>query len=167
MGKTNMKLSILFQAALGYNYGLNRFGYNGFSHGFGLARDHQISSVAATAMLEHVARKARMVEAAEEVDAMTGGAVGNAGHERGVQNMDEFLSEAERKKKKKDDKKKKKDEKKKKKIKRRKIRKTRKRKKLIRRTKKAKRTKVRWTINFQNQSSYCINHVSCPQIIIK
>merc|ERR1711972_270688 len=115
MGKTNMKLSILFQAALGYNYGLNRFGYNGFSHGFGLQRDHQISSVAATAMLEHVARKARMVEAANEVDAMTGGSVGNAGHERGVQNMDEFLSEAERKKKKKDDKKKKKDEKKKKK----------------------------------------------------
>merc|ERR1712135_19260 len=98
MGKTNMKLSILFQAALGYNYGLNRFGYNGFSHGFGLARDHQISSVAATAMLEHVARKARMVEAAEEVDAMTGGSVGNVGNERGVQNMDEFLSEAERKK---------------------------------------------------------------------
>merc|ERR1712227_124408 len=92
MGKTNMKLSILFQAALGYNYGLNRFGYNGFSHGFGLARDHQISSVAATAMLEHVARKARMVE---------------------------FLSEAERKKadkkKKKDDKQKKKDDRKKKK----------------------------------------------------
>merc|ERR1711973_568854 len=114
MGKTNMKLSILFQAALGYNYGLNRFGYNGFSHGFGLKRDHQISSVAATAMLEHVARKARMVEAANEVDAMTGGSVGNAGHERGVQNMDEFLSEAERKKKKKDDKKKKKDDKKKK-----------------------------------------------------
>merc|ERR1712078_455726 len=137
MGKTNMKLSILFQAAPGYNYGLYRFGYNGFSHGFGLARDHQISSVAATAMLEHVARKARMVEAAEEVDAMTGGAVGNAGHERGVQNMDEFLSEAERKKKKKDDKKRKKmikrrkkKVKKKKKTKRRKIRKTRKRKKL-------------------------------------
>merc|ERR1711976_1142608 len=119
MGKTNMKLSILFQAALGYNYGLNRFGYNGFSHGFGLQRDHQISSVAATAMLEHVARKARMVEAAEEVDAMTGGSVGNVGNERGVQNMDEFLSEAERKKadkkKKKDDKQKKKDDRKKKK----------------------------------------------------
>ena len=28
-----MKLSILFQAALGYNYGLNRFGYNGFRLG--------------------------------------------------------------------------------------------------------------------------------------
>merc|ERR1712176_1390337 len=118
MGKTNMKLSILFQAALGYNYGLNRFGYNGFSHGFGLKRDHQISSVAATAMLEHVARKARMVEAANEVDAMTGGSVGNAGHERGFQNMDEFLSEAERKdkkKKNKEDKKKKKADKKNKK----------------------------------------------------
>merc|ERR1711976_703967 len=119
MGKTNMKLSILFQAALGYNYGLNRFGYNGFSHGFGLQRDHQISSVAATAMLEHVARKARMVEAATEVDAMTGGSVGNVGNERGVQNMDEFLSDAERKKadkkKKKDDKQKKKDDRKKKK----------------------------------------------------
>ena len=40
---------------------------------------------------------------------------GNVGHERGVQNMDEFLSEAERKKKKKADKKKKKDDKKNKK----------------------------------------------------
>merc|ERR1712078_732902 len=142
MGKTNMKLSILFQAALGYNYGLNRFGYNGFSHGFGLARDHQISSVAATAMLEHVARKARMVEAAEEVDAMTGGAVGNAGHERGVQNMDEFLSEAERKKKKKDDKKKKKKEgKKEEKDKKKKNKEDKKKKKADKKNKKGKKNK--------------------------
>merc|ERR1711972_592301 len=142
MGKTNMKLSILFQAALGYNYGLNRFGYNGFSHGFGLQRDHQISSVAATAMLEHLARKARMVEAANEVDAMTGGSVGNAGHERGVQNMDEFLSEAERKKKKKkDDKKKKKEGKKEEKDKKKKNKEDKKKKKADKKNKKGKKNK--------------------------